>query len=207
MASEPLVHVVDDDDALRDSLTFLFASEGVPVSTYENAQAFLDKAGDLQIGCVVTDVRMPGMSGLELVRKLKSMKIDAPVIVMTGHGDVPLAVEAMKAGAFDFLEKPFDDEALLAAVRAALAPHSDDDDGEGSVVRRRIGQLSSRERQVLEGLIEGHANKVIAINLGISPRTVEIYRAKVMTKMGAATFAELIRLAMLGGVSAGRSDV
>jgi two-component system response regulator FixJ len=205
MASEVRVHVVDDDAALRDSLAFLFASEGVPIATYETAQAFLDKAGELSIGCVVTDVRMPGMSGLELVRRLKSMRIEAPVIVMTGHGDVPLAVEAMKAGAFDFLEKPFDDEALLSAVRSALAPApEDDEDGEASVVRRRIAQLSTREHQVLEGLIEGQANKVIALNLGISPRTVEIYRAKVMTKMGAQTFAELIRLAMLGGVVAGR---
>jgi two-component system response regulator FixJ len=195
------VHVIDDDPALRDSLKFLFASEGVKVETHESAQAFLDRMDSLAIGCVVTDVRMPGMSGLELVRRLRALKLEAPVIVMTGHGDIALAVEAMKAGAHDFIEKPFDDETLLSAVRNAIEPLPAEDDSEASTVRRRIAQLSMRERQVLEGLIEGQANKVIAMNLGISPRTVEIYRAKVMTKMGAHSFAELIRLAMVGGVS------
>ncbi|HEX5775158.1 MAG TPA: response regulator FixJ [Caulobacteraceae bacterium] len=202
MASEPVVHIIDDDEAVRASLSFLFAMSGIPALTYDGPSAFLAAAGALADGCIVTDVRMPEMNGLELMRRVRAMGVDLPVIVMTGHGDVPLAVEAMKAGASDFLEKPFDDEDLLSAVKAALAP-SDSSDAE---LRRRLDELSARERQVLDGLVLGHANKVIARELGISDRTVEIYRAKVMTKMAAESFAELVRLALKAGVSVQSSD-
>lgn len=202
MATEQVVHIIDDDEAVRQSLSFLFAMSGVPACAYDGPSAFLAAAGDLADGCIVTDVRMPEMNGLELMRRVRGLGVRLPVIVMTGHGDVPLAVEAMKAGAIDFLEKPFSDEALLAAVRTALAPHDSGD----VELRGRVEDLSARERQVLDGLVQGHANKVIARELGISDRTVEIYRAKVMSKMGAESFAELIRLALKAGVSVEAGD-
>lgn len=197
MPTEPLVHIIDDDEAVRQSLAFLFAMSNVPAQTYDGPAAFLAAADGLKGGCIVTDIRMPQMNGLELMRRVQAMGVRLPVVVMTGHGDVPLAVEAMKAGACDFLEKPFSDEALLTAVKAALA-RADSGDGE---LRGKLEQLSARERQVLDRLVLGHANKVIARDLGISDRTVEIYRAKVMSKMGADSFAELIRLALKAGVA------
>jgi two-component system response regulator FixJ len=193
------VHVIDDDAAVRDSLDFLLMSAGLVARVYESPLAFLEIAAGLNSGCVVTDVRMPEMNGIDLVRRLQASGSRLPVIVITGHGDVPLAVEAMKVGARDFIEKPFDDEALLAAVRSALAPRAAG--GAADPWAERLSDLSQRERQVLEGLVTGHANKVIARDLGISPRTVEIYRAKVMTKMGADSFAELIRMAIAAGVA------
>jgi two-component system response regulator FixJ len=193
--SEAVVHVVDDDEAVRQSISFLFEMSGIPARTYDGPSAFLAAVGDLADGCIITDVRMPQMNGLELMRRIREMGVAMPVIVMTGHGDVPLAVEAMKSGAADFLEKPFSDEDLLGAVKIALAPR------QGEVeLRGRLDQLSARERQVLDGLVEGQPNKAIARDLGISDRTVEIYRAKVMSKMGAENFAELIRLALRAGV-------
>jgi len=198
MASEPVVHVIDDDDAVRRSLAFLFASAGVKARTYDSPASFLKAAAGLSAGCIVTDVRMPQMNGIELMRRVREMGVSLPVIVITGHGDVPLAVEAMKASACDFLEKPFRDDDLLGAVRAALKSASAAD----PELQGRVGQLSTRERQVLEGLVAGQANKVIARALGISDRTVEIYRAKVMSKMKADSFAELIRLALKAGISA-----
>ena len=205
MAEEIQVHIIDDDGAVRDSLGFLFAASGLRARLYESPLAFLDVAGELEPGCVVTDVRMPEMSGLDLVRRLTAMGSALPVIVITGHGDVPLAVEAMKLGASDFIEKPFEDETLLSAVRSALSRGRSEGATEGGS-DERLEQLSLRERQVLEGLVRGHANKLIARDLGISPRTVEIYRAKVMTKMGADTFADLIRLALAAGVVGVRED-
>lgn len=199
MSDEILVHVIDDDEGVRDSLAFLFEMSDIAARTYAAPGEFLECAASLSGGCIITDVRMPEMNGLELVRRLRQEGVTLPVIIITGHGDVPLAVEAMKAGAIDFLEKPFKDEVLLAAVQQALRPAAQAAaDGELS---GRLDALSARERQVLEGLIAGHANKVIARDLGISDRTVEIYRAKVMTKMGAESFAELIRLAMMAGVT------
>src|SRR4051812_18384301 len=187
MPNESTVHVVDDDLAVRQSLSFLLASDGLPVLLHESASAFLDSAGDLHAGCIVTDVRMPRIDGIEFLRRLKARGITLPVIVMTGHADVPLAVEAMKYGAVDFIEKPFDDELFLAAVRSALARQGRHGHQEAQVgqVRARLLALSERERQVLDGLVEGKANKVIAHDLGISPRTIEIYRANVMSKMHA----------------------
>jgi two-component system response regulator FixJ len=152
--------------------------------------------------CVITDVRMPEMSGLELLRRLREMKIVVPVIVITGHADVPLAVEAMKFGAIDFLEKPFDDEVLLASVRAALERQQGETKrhAERSDIESRIAALSNRERDVLIGLVAGRANKQIAYDLGISPRTVEIYRANLMDKMQAGSLSDLVRMALIAGI-------
>ncbi|MBX9828447.1 MAG: response regulator transcription factor FixJ [Xanthobacteraceae bacterium] len=197
-----IVHVIDDDDAMRESLAFLFKSAKVPVATYEAADLFLDRLPGVTGGCVVTDVRMPGMSGIDLLKRLRELNCTIPVIVITGHGDVPLAVEAMKYGASDFLEKPFDDDLILAAVRTALSDQAESQEEQAlrTSIVRRLELLSARERQVLEGLVAGHPNKTIAFDLGISPRTIEIYRANVMTKMEAASLSELVRMALTAGV-------
>jgi two-component system response regulator FixJ len=202
MSSDVKVHVIDDDDALRQSLQFLLESAAVKVATYESAAAFLDALPEISAGCVITDVRMPGMSGIELLKRLKELKLGLPVIVITGHGDVPLAVEAMKAGAADFIEKPFDDDALLASVRSALGRQEQVSrrEAERAEIGERLATLSNRERQVLDGLVAGQPNKTIAYDLGISPRTVEIYRANVMTKMQAASLSDLVRRALVAGV-------
>jgi two-component system, LuxR family, response regulator FixJ len=202
MTANAVVHVIDDDDAMRDSLAFLMGSAGIETQTYDSAKAFLAALPRDTSGCVVTDVRMPGMSGIDLLRELKRLAPSMPVIVITGHGDVPLAVEAMKLGAADFIEKPFDDEALLSSVRNALGRTDKDArrEAERAKVQERLTTLSARERQVLDGLVLGHANKVIAFDLGISPRTVEIYRANVMTKMEAASLSELVRMALAAGL-------
>jgi len=201
MPNEGVVHVVDDDLAVRQSLSFLLASDGLPVRLHESALAFLDAMTDTSTGCIVTDVRMPGIDGIELLRRLKARGFSLPVIVMTGHADVPMAVEAMKEGAVDFIEKPFDDDMFLAAVRSALRLQEQhaQRDAQITEVQARLQGLSERERQVLEGLVAGKANKVIAYDLGISPRTVEIYRANVMTKMQAGSLSELVRMALVVG--------
>jgi two-component system, LuxR family, response regulator FixJ len=203
MADEASVHVIDDDEAMRDSLAFLLQSTNVPVRTHESAAAFLATLPEVRSGCIITDVRMPEIDGLELLRRLKKQGVHLPVIVITGHGDVPLAVEAMRLGAVDFLEKPFDDHVLLASVRAALArEHADGTrHAERADVIKRVANLSQRERQVLAGLVAGKPNKIIAYDLGISPRTVEIYRAHVMTKMNAASLSDLVRMALLVNLS------
>jgi two-component system, LuxR family, response regulator FixJ len=202
MPVSSVVHVIDDDEALRESLAFLLGTAQLRVRTYESATLFLDALAHAEPGCIITDVRMPGISGVELLRRLKSLQAGFPVIVITGHGDVPLAVEAMKLGAVDFLEKPFEDDALLAAVQSALGRREHDARrvAEKAETCERIASLSARERQVLEGLVAGHPNKTIAFDLGISPRTVEIYRANVMTKMNAASLSDLVRMALLGGL-------
>ncbi len=202
MPDNSMVHVIDDDEAVRDSLQFLLGSAKLQVATYDSATAFLAALAGIKGGCVVTDVRMPRMSGIELLRKLKASGIELPVIVMTGHGDISLAVEAMKEGAVDFLEKPYDDEALLKAVHAALDRYARETkrEAEKSQIRERLALLSQREREVLEGLIAGQANKVIAANLKISPRTVEIYRAHVMTKMEADSLSDLVRVSLMAGL-------
>ncbi len=200
MQSSPVVHVVDDDEAVRQSLAFLLRTAQIEVKTYDSAMAFLN---DLpRGGCIITDVRMPEISGLDLLQRLHELGVALPVIVITGHGDVPLAVEAMKLGAVDFLEKPFDDDALLAAVRAALSTEDAKSKRtqEQSEIKEKLAGLSNRERQVLEGLVSGLPNKTIAHDLGISPRTVEIYRANVMTKMNATSLSELVRLALVAEI-------
>jgi two-component system response regulator FixJ len=201
MSGDPIVHVIDDDAAVRDSLAFLLSSAGIPAETHESAVAFLDRHGGADVGCIVTDIRMPEVNGLDLLRRVKQSNPELPVILITGHGDVPLAVEAMKLGAADFIEKPFDDEALLAAIGAALDRNRRREREEAQLLelRARLASLSAREREVLDGLVAGHPNKTIAYDLGISPRTVEVYRANVMTKMQAATLSELVRMALVTG--------
>jgi len=197
-----VVHVIDDDEASRQSLAFLLQTADIKVQTYASASVFLDLAPKLDTGCVITDVRMPGMSGIDLLKRLKELNVEVPVIVITGHGDVPLAVEAMKIGAIDFLEKPFDDNVLLASVRSALARHDGQKQrqSERAEIEARLAALSNRERDVLSGLISGRANKQIAYDLGISPRTVEIYRANLMNKMQAGSLSELVRMALIAGM-------
>jgi two-component system response regulator FixJ len=199
MPNDAIVHIIDDDDAVRDSLVFLLASSGIEAKAHASAAAFLDIFAGIEKGCVVTDIRMPEISGMELLSRIKEQRSDFPVIVITGHGDVPLAVEAMKLGAADFLEKPFDDDSLISAVKSALAGKGGggEDDEETAAFRTRLETLSPREREVLKGLVAGQPNKVIAFDLGISPRTVEVYRANVMTKMQASTLSELVRMAVL----------
>jgi two-component system response regulator FixJ len=201
MQTDGVVHVIDDDEAMRESLAFLFKTAKVKAEVYDGADSFLKRLPQPSGGCVVTDVRMPGMSGIDLLKRLRELKNPIPVIVITGHGDIPLAVEAMKWGASDFLEKPFDDELLLAAVRSAMADQAADQEvmAQRSAIQQRLTKLSARERQVLDGLIAGHPNTTIAYDLGISPRTIEIYRANVMTKMEAQSLSELVRMAIVVG--------
>jgi two-component system response regulator FixJ len=200
--SEPIVHVIDDDEAVRQSLGFLLEMADLPARTYGSPIEFLEVVGGIEQGCVVTDVRMPGMSGLDLVRELKARGIGLPVIVITGHGDIPLAVEAMREGVLDFIEKPFDHDVLLASIRSALDSRAklDQREAERRQFEQMLSGLSGRERDVLHGVIEGKLNKVIAFDLGISPRTVEVYRANVMSKTGASSLSELVRIALLAGL-------
>jgi two-component system response regulator FixJ len=197
--NDPVVHVIDDDGAMRESLAFLLDASGMLARTWESAASFLDQFDAAEAGVIVTDVRMPGLSGLDLVRRLKAREPALPIIMITGHGDVPLAVEAMKAGVVDFLEKPFDDESLLRAIRAALADQSkaQGDEAARERIRQALADLTPREREVLEGVVEGKLNKVIASDLSISPRTVEVYRANVMSKTGARSLSELVRMVLL----------
>jgi two-component system, LuxR family, response regulator FixJ len=207
-SDKAVVHVIDDDQAMRESLAFLLSTVGLEVQTYESAVAFLKVAREVHAGCVITDVRMPELSGVDLLRQLRELKLAIPVIVITGHGDVPLAVEAMKIGALDFLEKPFDDEVLLSSVRSALSQLDQDQKrrAERGEIEARLASLSNRERDVLEGLVAGHANKQIAYDLGISPRTIEIYRANLMTKMQAASLSDLVRMALVAGILGGKAE-
>ena len=197
-----VVHVIDDDEAVRQSTAFLLRAANIQVQTYETATDFLEALSQVKPGCIVTDVRMPGLSGIELLHRLRALKFSMPVIVITGHGDVQLAVGAMKAGAMDFIEKPFSDDVLLHAVRAALSAHATDSERHAlnAEVNNRMASLSKREHEVLEGLVAGHPNKTIAYDLGISPRTVEIYRANVMEKMQARSLSDLVRMALVGGL-------
>lgn len=202
MTPSPPVHVIDDDDAMRDSLAFMLEMNGHRPVLHESADAFLaDLPGD-EAGCVVADVRMPGVSGIDLARMLKERKFGLPIIIMTGHGDIPLAVEAMKAGVIDFLEKPFSDEALLGAIRNALDSqrNAPAPDAARRAAEERLAELSPRERDVLVGVVAGKLNKVIAFELDISPRTIEIYRANLMSKTGARNMAELMRIALAAGL-------
>jgi two-component system response regulator FixJ len=196
MAEPPLVHVVDDDQSVRESLVILLEAAGFSVRAYDSATAFLQAASDRGPGCVLTDVQMPELNGLELQRRLSELGVRLPVIVMTGHGDVPIAVEALKAGATDFLEKPFDDSELLAAVNNAIEVSRRTHDEAAAVadIDARLATLTPREREVLERLVAGQPNKTIAYDLGSSPRTVEVHRARVMEKMAARSLPELVRM-------------
>ncbi|CAN5274535.1 response regulator FixJ [soil metagenome] len=202
MTPEGTVFVIDDDPAMRDSLEFLLDSAGFSVRLFESATGFLEQLPGLGTGCVVSDIRMPGIDGMELLRNLKAHRADLPVIIMTGHGDIPLAVEAIKLGALDFLEKPFEDQRLIGAISGALKHGADSVKSEAiaSELLARIASLSPRERQVMDGLVAGLSNKLIARDYDISPRTIEVYRANVMTKMQARSLSELVRLALRAGI-------
>jgi two-component system response regulator FixJ len=202
MARDQCVYIVDDDEAVRDSLSALLESKGYAVTSFGSAPEFLETARSMPAGCVVVDIRMPEMDGLELQQRLIERSLGFPLIVITGHGDVPLAVRAMKAGAIDFIEKPFALDAILDSLAAAFARLATPTGQDPAAVAAasKLNLLSPREREVLEGLLAGLPNKSIAYDLGISPRTVEIHRARLMDKMGARSLSELIRLALAGGV-------
>ena len=202
MTTKGFVYVIDDDEAMRDSLNFLLESSGFGVTLFDNAQTFLDTLPGLAFGCVVSDIRMPGLDGIELLKRMKAHSSPFPILIMTGHGDVPLAVEAMKFGAVDFLEKPFEDDRLTAMIESAIRQAESAAQSKALVqdIAARVASLSPRERQVMEGLIAGLSNKLIARDYGISPRTIEVYRANVMTKMQAGSLSELMRLAMRAGM-------
>jgi two-component system, LuxR family, response regulator FixJ len=208
MPSARLVHVIDDDEAVRQSLEFLLKTARLESRSYESATAFLAVLPDVKSGCIITDVRMPDISGVDLLRRLKELRVRIPVIVITGHGDIQLAVEAMKIGAVDFIEKPFDDEQLLASVSSALDrwEQGAQQEAERAGLLDKIATLTNRERDVLGGLVAGKPNKAIAFEYGISPRTVEIYRANVMTKMNAGSLSDLVRMALLAGLLKSASD-
>jgi two-component system response regulator FixJ len=199
--SENIVHVVDDDEPVRDSICFLLSSANITATGYDAPGALLASVGRETKGCVVTDVRMPGMSGIQLIQALRDRGVAMPVIVITGHADVPLAVEAMKVGAEDFIEKPFQDEVLIRAVEQALQTGRERQDvaATQAAARELVGRLTAREREVLDAIADGHSNKVIAAMLGISPRTVEVHRAHLFEKLEAASVSDLVKLKMRAG--------
>ena len=194
-----VIYVVDDDEAARESLKLLLEVSGHTVETFESAVQFLETARPGPGDCVISDVKMPGMTGFELLVRLKASHPSLPVLLITGHGDIPLAVEAMRAGASDFIEKPFDHRTILGALERL--DRKTDPGGESGALRERVNALTQRERQVLEGLVAGKPNKAVARDLAISPRTVEVYRANLMTKMQASSFSELIRIALAAGAA------
>jgi two-component system response regulator FixJ len=199
MSDGAAIHIIDDDPSVRESLALLVSAEGHVCHTYFSAQAFLDAIDNDTTGCVVTDVRTPGMSGFDLLAKMKERRVFMPVIVIAADGDVPLAVAAMKRGAIDFFAKPVDGGALLASVRAALTRGDGEpaSDAETQMPQEKLASLSKREKEVLTGLLKGQPNKNIAHELGISVRTVEVHRANVMAKTQAASLAELVRMALV----------
>jgi two-component system, LuxR family, response regulator FixJ len=198
MANDPIVHVIDDDDAARDALRFLLSAANFSVRTYASAKAFLDAIPTAEAGCVITDVRMPEITGLELLRRLKGRGIGWPVIVITGQADVPIAIEAIKSGAVDFIEKPYNAEALLDAVSIALGGQADGArDARRAEIQQKLAVLSPDERQVLEALVDGRFNNSTAHDLDSSVRTVEVHRANVMTKMQATSLSHLVRMMLL----------
>lgn len=193
-----VVHIVDDEEVVRNSLAFLLSSAGFAVRVHESATNFLKVAADIRNGCLITDLRMPDMDGVDLLRRLRQADALLPAIVITGHGDVQMAVEAMKNGAIDFIEKPFSDDVLLASIGRAVNHAAERVRSEAMLeqIRQRLALLSDRERQVLRGVVAGQPNKSIAVDLGISPRTVEVYRASLMGKMQAQSLPELVRMVM-----------
>jgi two-component system, LuxR family, response regulator FixJ len=195
-ANDPIVYVIDDDESVRHSLEFLLDVAEIRVRSFASADVFLQSSPPLTGACVVTDVRMPGTGGVELTAKLKQRDAAVPVIVITGHADVPLAIQAMKAGAADFIEKPFDHETIMSSIRNSLAEKKGESQlrAERNEVLEHIQMLSAREREVVDGLVAGKANKVIAFDLDISPRTVEVYRANAMMKMQAKSLSDLVRM-------------
>src|SRR6266566_6945035 len=205
MLRDRCVYIVDDDEAVRDSLSVLLESKAYAVRSFLSAPKFLAAAPSLPVGCLIADIRMPEMDGLELQQRLIERALPFPLIVITGHGDVPLAVRAMKAGAMDFIEKPFAAEIILNSAAAALARLAEpgDQDPLTATATAKLALLTPREREVLQGLLAGLPNKSIAYDLAISPRTVEIHRARVMDKMGARSLSELVRMSLAAGVQPG----
>ena len=200
--SEHPVYIVDDDESVRRSVGFMLRTSGLIVRTFASGNDFLDQVGALEPGCILLDIRMPGPSGLDVQSSLNTRSIDHPVVVMTGHGDVEVAVAVMKAGAMDFIEKPFDKEVLLGAVREGFKrlDRSDHRSCRYEAAQKRLQCLTPREYQVLEGLVSGHPNKTIGYDLGISPRTVEIHRANVMKKLEVINLSDLLRIAFAAGM-------
>lgn len=198
------VHIVDDEETIRKSLAFMLTMNDFTVRAHESATVFLRAAPQLKGAVLITDLRMPDMSGVQLIQQLGEMKLKIPAIVMTGHGDVPMAVEAMKAGALDFIEKPFEDELMIDAIGNAAKRLQLEQDGmdDADVVRERLEGLSEREKQVFSAVVAGLPNKSIAYDLDISPRTVEVHRANVMTKMKAKSLPQLVRMALAAGIDA-----
>ena len=199
MAADAIVHVIDDDEAVRQSLEFLLRAAGVTTRTYESASAFLNALPTIETGCVITDVRMPGLSGLDLQRELTTRGIRLPIIMMSGFSEVPMAVRAMRDGAIDFLEKPFDGQTLVERVRAALetATREYREREEHAAVTASLAKLTPRQRTVLDGLIAGKPSKVIAAELGVSPRTVDVHRFRLMHQLGAQSLPDLFRRVLL----------
>jgi len=199
MQHEPMIHIVDDDDAVRDALSLLLQAENIPYQSYASAEKFLDEHAQFKLGCLVLDIRMPGMNGLELLELLNKQNIAIPVIFITGHGDISMAVKAMKAGATDFIEKPFDNELLLRLVRNCLGECVEINNAiqHQHEMEARLARLTKREREVMELLVDGKQNKVIAQELNISPRTVELHRSRVMEKLQVHSLSELVRIALI----------
>jgi RNA polymerase sigma factor (sigma-70 family) len=200
----PVVNIVDDDAGVRTSIGMLLKSVGIPSSIYASAREFLDAHDASRPGCLVLDIRMPGMSGLDLQQELNARGVSLPIIFITGHGDVPMAVEAMRSGAFDFLQKPFRDQELIDRVQRALERDAENRRAaeERRQIRDRLETLTPREREVLELMAQGKPNKVMAGDLGLSQRTVEIHRAHVMEKMGADSVAQLVSMVLSSGSGA-----
>lgn len=196
MENEALVYVVEDDEAVRDSLSLLLKAEGYQVETFDSAESFLKQPIRELRGCAVLDIRMPGITGMELHKKMVAQNCALPVIFVTGHGDIDMAVEAMKAGAVDFVQKPYRDEELLEKIAEALKMDAEQQDAlqEKEELKRRIDSLTPREAEIMDMMVAGNANKVIAIDLDISQRTVEIHRSRVMQKMGTHSLAQLVQM-------------
>lgn len=198
MASDPIVHVIDDDDAARDALKFLLSAANFSVRAYESAKVFLSAIPATEAGCIITDVRMPEISGLDLLRRLKSREIGWPVIVITGQADVPIAIEAIKSGAVDFIEKPYDAEVLLEAVNLAISGQANAvRDVQRTEIQRKLAALSRLERDLLQALVDGRLTNAIAGDLGLNARTFDVHRANVMAKMKATSLSHLVRMMLV----------
>lgn len=202
MDAKARVYIIDDDDAVRDSLRVQLDAAGYEVESFASAVDFIKTAASIPLGCVVSDVQMPDIDGLELQKRLNEMQLNFPVVIVTGHADVAIAVRAMKAGAVDFIEKPFEEKAILESIELAQSRFAAqrETDAVGATARERLGTLTPREHEVFEEMVRGKQNKVIAFDLDISPRTVEVHRARVLEKLEARSLAELVRLALAAGI-------
>lgn len=202
MDTKARVYIIDDDDGVRDSLTVQLEANGYKVENFASAVGFLERAAAMPPGCVISDVQMPDMDGMELQQRLSDLRLNFPVVIMTGHGDVALAVRAMKAGAVDFIEKPFEEKAVLESIQLAQSRFAAQraNEAAGTTAREKLSTLTPREREVFDEMVRGKQNKVIAYDLAISPRTVEVHRARVLEKLESRSLSELVRLALAAGV-------